>query len=86
MGESTLGKELTIFSVLLKKIIWGIQAVENGFEDLDCKQTHLGFAEANLYQMPPKHAWVPRMLVSAEWQVLTLRQASRMWLPVAKNS
>ena len=64
----------------------GIQAVENGFEDLDCKWTHLGFAEANLYQVPPEYAWMPRMLVSAEWQVLTLRQAFHMWLPLAKSS
>jgi len=37
----------------------GIQAVENSFEDLGYKQTHLGRAEANLYPMPPEYAWCP---------------------------
>lgn len=28
--------------------------------------------------MPPEYAWLPRMPVRAEWQVLTLRQTSGM--------
>lgn len=47
-----------IFSIAEEDYM-GIQAVENGFEDLDYRQTHLGFAEANLYQMPPEYAWCP---------------------------
>lgn len=65
-GGVHIGKRAdNIFSVVEEDYM-GIQAVENGFEDLDCRQTHLGFAEANLYQVPPEYAWVPRMLGSAE--------------------
>lgn len=40
----------------------GIQALDSGLEDLDCRQTHLGSAKAELQQLPPEYAWVPRLL------------------------